>query len=318
MNIEQISVRVSAVEQVAPTIREFTLRPLSGELPPFSSGSHVVVEMPGAQKIHRNAYSLMSDPWDTSEYRIAVRLQEDSRGGSRFMHQSVAVGDRLNITPPANMFAPQWEAKKHILIAGGVGITPFLSYLPELMRRDADFELHYLYRGSQTGAYRKELAAELGARYFAYDSDAAERCELTELFQQRPLGTHFYICGPLSLIEGMTGLAAEFGIPASAIHYEEFAAPQPGKPFEIEIRHSGQVIRVGEEESMLEALEAAQINVPNLCRGGVCGQCVCSVESGEVDHRDNFLSAEEKASGRVVMPCVSRAKSERLIVDIQE
>ena len=316
MSGDQITVVVSAIEQVAPSIREFTLTSKDATLYPFSPGSHVVVEMQGESKTYKNAYSLMSDPWDTDAYKIAVRLQDSSRGGSIYMHEQVEVGDELKITPPANMFAPEWGAKKHVLIAGGVGITPFMSYLPELMRRDADFELHYLYRGNNTGAYKAELAEELGARYFGYDSVQGEKCDIATLFAERLLGTHFYICGPESLIEGVKSLADEGGVPASAIHYEEFAAPQPGMPFEVEIKSTGVVVPVGAEESMLEALEAAEIEVPNLCRGGVCGQCVCQVEEGEIEHRDHFLSGAEKAAGTAVMPCVSRAKSKRLVIEI--
>ena len=316
MSSDQITVKVSAIEQVAPSIREFTLVPEGQSLYPFSPGSHVVVAMPAEGKTYKNAYSLMSDPWDTDAYRIAVRLQDCSRGGSKYMHENVEVGDELKITPPANMFAPEWGAKKHVLIAGGVGITPFMSYLPELMRRNADFELHYLYRGDVTGAYKTELTEELGSRYFGYDSGKSEKCDITTLFVERRLGTHFYICGPESLINAVKGLATELGVPDAAIHYEEFAAPQSGEPFEVEIKSSGLVVPVGADESMLEALEAASVEVISLCRGGVCGQCVCQVEEGEIEHRDHYLSETEKLSGSVVMPCVSRAKSKRLVIEI--
>lgn len=316
MSSDLITVKVTAVEQVAPAIREFTLTPLTAELSAFSPGAHVVVEMPGANKTYKNAYSLMSDPGQPQAYKIAVRLQEQSRGGSRYMHEQVAVGDELVITPPANLFAPHWQASKHILIAGGVGITPFLSYLPEFKRRNTEFELHYLFRSHCTGAYRQQLATELADKFFSYDSDNHQRCDLSALFSQRLVGTHFYICGPQLLITAVCELAQQYGVPASAVHYEEFAAPQPGLPFEVELAGSGQQVPVGPEESMLEALEAAGVAVPNLCRGGVCGQCVCDVLAGEVDHRDNFLSSAEKAAGQTVMPCVSRAKGEKLVIDV--
>ncbi len=316
MSVDSIAVTVAAIVQVAPAIREFTLLPIDQPLLPFSPGSHVVVSMIDEHKVFKNAYSLISHPWDTTSYRIAIRRQDISRGGSLFMHENVAVGDTLNITPPANMFAPQWFAKKHVLIAGGVGITPFMSYLPELKRREADFELHYLYRSQLTGAYKDELAKTLGARYRGYDSDTGERCDIAALFAQRMLGTHFYICGPESLVKCVKDLAAESGVPASAIHYEAFSAPQPGTPFDIVIKSTGQVIAVDAQQSMLEALEAAEVAVANLCRGGVCGQCACRVDQGEIDHRDSFLSKAEKKAGATVMPCVSRAISKQLVIDI--
>jgi ferredoxin-NADP reductase len=315
MNSESIQVSVIGKSLVAPAIMEFTFQPVHGELKAFSPGAHIVVEMKGVKKTYKNAYSLLSDGRDTAAYRIAVRLQEASRGGSLFMHEQVQLGDRLSISPPANLFAPVWQAKKHVLIAGGVGITPFLSYIPEFERRNADFELHYLFRGSQTGAYKAQLKDRLGSNYHEYDSDRGGSCDIASLFNERCIGTHFYICGPESLIKSVLAAADDFGLPRQAIHYEEFAAPEPGIPFVIEQKATGKVINVDAEQTALEALEAAGIAVPNLCRAGVCGQCVCDVKSGEVEHRDSFLSAQERADGKAFMPCVSRAKGQRLVVD---
>ncbi|MDP2505493.1 MULTISPECIES: PDR/VanB family oxidoreductase [unclassified Oceanobacter] len=314
-----LMVRVSDMKLVAPTIKEFTLVAVDGALSPFSPGSHVVVTMSGTDangkaKKWKNAYSLLSDPSDTEAYKIAVRLQEVSRGGSEFMHSQVQIGDVLEITPPANLFAPLWRAKKHLLIAGGVGITPFMSYLPEMQRQGANFELHYCYRGKQTGAYADQLQQQLGDACVRYDADAGNRCDLTALLKQQPRGTHIYICGPELLIEGVRQNAAQIGYPASLIHFEEFAAPQPGEPFSVTLKRSGQTIDIGAEESLLEALEAADLEIPNMCRGGVCGQCQTKVLEGDVEHRDNYLGAAEKAD--CIMPCVSRAKSKTLVLDL--
>lgn len=316
MSIDSIRVRVSAIEQVSPLIREFTLDAIDGELTPFSPGSHVMVEMPAQPRPHRNAYSLLSDPRDSGSYRIAVRLQEQSRGGSIYMHESVKVGDELRISPPANLFAPAWSAGKHLLLAGGVGITPFMAYLPELKRQKANFELHYLFRSSSTGAYRDQLKADLGDKCFLYDSESGQRCELGELLADQPRGTHVYICGPEALIAGVREVAEELGWPASHVHFEAFAAPQPGNPFEVELSRSGRTLSVDEDSSLLEALEQAEIDVPNLCRGGVCGQCMTRVLSGDIEHRDEFLSAAEREQGDCIMPCVSRASGKRLVIDL--
>jgi len=319
--IDQIPVRVTAIKQVAPLIKEFTLEPQDGLLTPFSPGAHIVVEMvstgSGTDKhSYRNAYSLMSDPLDSRQYRIAVRLQDDSRGGSVYMHQQVEVGTQLKISPPANLFAPEWMAKKHVLFAGGVGITPFLSYLPELQQRQAEFELHYMYRSKQTGAYSAELQENLGSGCSCYDADLGNRCDIAAVMSGQPLGTHFYICGPEALIDAVRATADGMGIPASAIHWEEFAGAKPGLPFVVELSRSGVELAVAADSSLLETLESADINVPNLCRAGVCGQCVCDVAEGEVEHRDSYLSDREKQSGQVMMPCVSRAAGDRLVLDI--
>ena len=315
MTQDQIPVSVTAIKQVAATIREYTLTPIGTELFAFSPGSHVVVSIPAGEKTHKNAYSLLSDPRDTSSYRIAVRLQENSRGGSKAMHENVVVGSRLTVSPPANLFAPDWTARKYVLIAGGVGITPFMSYLPELKRRRAPFELHYLYRGDTTGAYVSELAHLLGDQFYAYDSKQS-RCELAAVLANRSVGTHFYICGPEALISDLQKLADELGLPASVIHIEAFAAPPAGRRFQVEVESTGKLVTVAEEQSMLEALEAAEVAIPNLCRGGVCGQCLCQVTSGEPEHHDSYLSPQEKSDGELIMPCVSRAKSDRLVIAI--
>jgi ferredoxin-NADP reductase len=311
-----INVKVSCVEQVAPSIREYTFTPTNQVFTPFSPGAHTVVEMIGKHKTYRNAYSLLSDPLDTSKYRIAVRLQDNSRGGSVFMHENITVGDEIRISSPANLFAPQWSAKKHLLLAGGVGITPFMSYLPEMRRRGSQLELHYMYHGLQTGAYKDDLKKQLGEQFFSYDSDLKQRCDLKKLIMKQPVGTHIYICGPTSLIEAINTLAQEISIPTSMIHYEEFSAPKPGKPFLVEIKTSGKTVSVESDDSLLEALERAKVQVPYMCRGGVCGQCACTVVEGDIEHRDEFLSADEKALGNIIMPCVSRAQTDRLVLDI--
>ena len=311
---DAIQVRVSTIRAVAPKIREFTLIPVDGEMHRFSPGSHVVVSMSGTDsegntKIWKNAYSLVSDGHDSSAYVIAVRLQDESRGGSVFMHTQVKEGDTLEITPPSNLFAPHWSAKKHVLIAGGVGITPFMSYLPEMKRRSAAMEMHYSFRSESTGAYREQLAADEQVSVEFYDGAEGERCDLNDVLSDQPLGTHFYVCGPESLLEGVQKSAEALGLPASHIHFEAFAAPQPGQAFSVQIEGSDLNIQVSEEESLLEALERSGVEVPNMCRGGVCGQCRTQVVGGEPEHRDSFLSDAEKAENDCLMPCVSRARS---------
>lgn len=316
MSTNKIQVKVAQIVDVAPKIREFTLIGVDCVLPSFSPGSHVMVEMQGREKTYRNAYSLLNDAANASSYRIAVRLQDESRGGSVYMHEQVKEGDTLFVTPPLNLFAPLWHAKKHLIFAGGVGITPFMSYIPEFLRQKVDCELHYLFRSKQTGAYQDILHQQLSDRLFIYDADEMQRCNIKEVLKQQPLGTHVYICGPEKLVEGVEQAAIELGIPLSVIHSEAFAAPKPGTPFNVEIKSSGQVIQVGEQDTMLEALESAGLVIPNLCRAGVCGQCGCAVEQGDLDHRDNYLSDSEKSLGAMVMPCVSRANGERIILDI--
>lgn len=305
-----IEVRVAAVRPLTPVIREYRLEAVSGSLPGFSAGSHVQLHLPNGR---RNAYSLLGDPADTHQYRIAVRNQENSRGGSRFIHQSVQVGDTLRISAPANLFPLHSEAKQHLLVAAGIGITPFLAYSRELLRRGADFELHYAYREGSSDAYVDELRSLLGARLHTYPS-GSRRLDLATLLQDRPLGAHVYACGPQALLLDLQEAAASLGWSAHRVHWEAFAAPEPGQPFRVELARSGRQLEVGAEQSLLEALEAAGVERPNLCRGGVCGQCQTPYLKGDVEHRDHFLSAEERASS--LMPCVSRGCGSPIVLDI--
>ena len=295
-----LQVQVSATRMLTQAVREFTFTPCSGHLPAFSPGSHVQVHLPLAAGTLRNAYSLTSDPADNRHYRIAVRLQEHSRGGSRFLHREVQVGDTLQLSAPANLFALHSTASLHILIAGGIGITPFMAYIAALEQRQANFELHYVYRQGQSDAYVDELQQRLGTRLHTYN----QRPDLNHILRERPLGSHVYSCGPQPLLDAVRQQANALGWPAQRVHWEAFSAAQPGQPFDLNLLRSARQLRVGAEQSLLEALEAAGLNVPNLCRGGVCGQCKVRHSGGVIEHRDSFLSPAEQAE--FLMPCVSR------------
>jgi ferredoxin-NADP reductase len=309
-----LEVQVADARMLTPVIREFTFASRSGRLPGFSSGSHVQVHLPLGERSLRNAYSLISDPADTRHYRIAVRLQDDSRGGSRFLHQQVQVGDTLCISPPANLFALHSTGRQHILIAGGIGITPFMAYIHALEQRNADFELHYAYRKGLTDAYADELQQRLGSRLHRYDGSAGVALDLATILKARPLGSHVYVCGPQRLLMGVREQAKALGWPEGRVHWEAFRGAEPGLPFSLELARSGRRIQVSAEQSLLEALESAGLDVPNLCRGGVCGQCVTRHLKGDIEHRDHFLNAAEQ--GEFLMPCVSRGCGSSVLLDL--
>lgn len=310
-----LAVRVAHIETVTPLVKAFALAsPDGGQLPGFSAGSHVVVHIPGEDRTYRNAYSLFGAPDDRGAYRIAVRRQETSRGGSVYMHDAVRVGDLLQISPPANLFALDRLATKQILIAGGIGITPIMSYLQELPALGMPYELHYAYRAPDHAAFRDRLAAQLGSRLHTYDASCDEYMKPWLLLAAQPLGTHVYVCGPEGLITAVIEAARELGWPDSHVHYEQFAAPRSGAPFKVSCARQGREVDVPSDVSLLDALEAAGVDVPNLCRGGVCGQCETVLLAGEAEHRDSYLP--EDARGCRIMPCVSRARGARLVLDL--
>lgn len=313
--MQTLSVKVAEIRQITSVIREFTFVPKAGELPGFSAGSHVVVEVPVGDRRQRNPYSLLGDPRDRSQYRIAVRRLDESRGGSQGMHANVEMGDELELSYPQNLFAPHSLAQHHVLIAGGIGITPFMSYVAELEARGASFELHYAYRGGLTGAFLDDLHERMGEKLRTYDSNAGEQLDIAAVLGKQRLGAHLYTCGPPGLLQAVREQAAVLGWPAGRVHWEEFTAPEPGIPFVVELTRSGRRIEIPGDRSLLETLEDEGVDIDSGCRGGVCGACKTRYTEGEVDHRDHFLTGDERDS--YLMPCVSRGCAERpLLLDL--
>ena len=315
----RIAVVVTDVVDVTPLIKRFRFEPVGGvPLPSFAGGAHIAVEMRDGGVVRRNPYSLMSPPSETSHYMISVRRDESGRGGSRYLHDQIRPGMTLHISHPVNLFPIEHRARKHLLIAGGIGITPFLAMMEQLTRNHQPFELHYAIRSREHAAYADDLAAEHGARIHVYHDDQGETINLSRLLGHQPLGTHLYVCGPTPMIEWVLGSARALGWPDHNLHNERFIAPAIGTPYDVKLARSDIIVRVGSHQSMLEAIEAAGVDAPYLCRGGACGQCEAKVVAceGTLLHHDHFLTASEKASGTSVMPCVSRFQGASLVLDL--
>ncbi|AXK38943.1 PDR/VanB family oxidoreductase [Crenobacter cavernae] len=315
---DALKVRVARIEQLAAGIKRFTLEARDGSpLPAFDSGSHVVVHMDGGRI--SNAYSLTGSLDGTSCYRISVRLEEASRGGSRHMHENVAEGDELEIDPPGNLFGLADAAGKHLLIAGGIGITPFMTHIQALAKQNAGFELHYCFRNRQSAAYLDSLPLLLtDAQLSLYESDLGGRLELAALLAEQPQDTHVYVCGPASLNDAVIDTARAAGWSEERIHYEQFRndVDKTGGAFEVELAKSGVTLSVGADDTLLRAIEKAGIKVDCMCREGICGSCETAILEGEADHRDAYLSDDEKAAQKTMMLCVSRARGQRLVLDL--
>jgi ferredoxin-NADP reductase len=316
---QTLAVEVTAIEQVTPLIKHFKLAAADGgALPAFSGGSHIIVVMRTAARIHRNPYSLLSSPHDLDHYEIGVRRMEESRGGSHFMHDEVKVGSRLEIAHPVNLFGLAKIARKQVLIAGGIGITPILAQLADLHGGEVPYELHYSVRSPEHAAFVDRLREREGDRVHIYYDSENHAIDFDGLLSAQPLGTHVYTCGPAGLIKRVTGTAKSWGWPDSHIHWEQFAAPPVGDAFEVFLARAKIPVHVPPDRSLLESIEAAGVEVPYLCRGGVCGFCRTRVLEldGELQHNDHFLSDEEKARGQSIMPCVSRARCASLVLDL--
>jgi ferredoxin-NADP reductase len=316
---QTLAVEVVAIEQVTPLIKHFTLAAVNGgALPAFSGGSHIIVVLRGALRMHRNPYSLLSSPQRLDRYEIGVRRMEESRGGSHFLHDHVRVGSRLDIAHPVNLFPLDKIARKHVLIAGGIGITPFLAQLEDLHADAVPYELHYAVRSPEHAAFLPRLREREGERLRMYYDSESQAIDVDGLLSMQPLGTHVYVCGPLGLIERVVSTATGCGWPASHLHWEQFSAPPVGDAFDVFLARSRLPVHVPSDRSLMESIEAAGVEVPYLCRGGVCGYCQTRVLEldGELVHNDHFLSEADKARGGSIMPCVSRARCKSLVLDL--
>ena len=309
-----LTARVAAIEPLSGTLKHITfVREDGAPLPTPPPGAHVLVKLKGTERVWRNAYSLVARPDQRDHYAIIVRRVRESRGGSHFIHDILKTGDLVELSAPASLFPVSSIARKHILIAGGIGLTPFLSYLPVLRARGAVFALHQFCAADEVETFERLLGAEAGIH--VHGADAHVRPDFRQILRDQPLGTHVYTCGPGGMMDAVERTATELGWTSNAIHRESFAGADGGAPFVVHLAKSGKTIEVGESQTLLEALEAAEIEAPCLCRGGACGMCLLPVLDGELEHRDHVLSDEERADGKLIATCVSRAVSKNLVLD---
>lgn len=314
----KLNVRVAEVVEVNSVIKRFRfVSQDGGPLPAFSGGAHTVVEMDDHGTRRLNPYSLMSDPSDGSGYEISVRRDDAGRGGSLFMHRHVVPGMDMVISHPVNLFPLDARARKHLMIAGGIGITPFVAQIAQLTHQGGRFELHYSAQSRALGAYMERLSAAHPDRVHCYCDDRGDRIDLAAVLANQPIGTHLYVCGPKGMIDWVLSSAAAMGWPSGALHHEEFLAPGTGVPFDVELAASGLSVTVGATQSLLEAMEAAGVDAPYLCRGGACGQCETRVlrSEGTFIHNDHWLTPGERDAGEKIMPCVSRFEGRTLVID---
>ncbi len=313
-------VRVAGIDPLTPEIKQFTLECASGRpLPAWSAGSHVPVTLTDGKRGWRNSYSLIGTPGETAFYRIAVRKEDKARskGGSVYLHEQIKPGDTLEIGTPRNCFGPARHARKHVLIAGGIGITPFLAFLAALKPAGMAYELHYAFRERGEGAFREPLCQEHGPHVQLYVSAEGTRLAPSAILARQPLGTHVYVCGPQSLTDAVRNAATERGWPESHVHFEAFAPPplSEAAPFAVSLPALALDISVGVRETLLEALERAGVRVASSCRVGQCGTCEMRILAGDPDHRDRCLSEDETADGKIIA-CVSRCRGERLTLEL--
>jgi ferredoxin-NADP reductase len=321
---KNIDVVVTAIRQLTPRVREYQLTAADGQaLPPYESGSHVALHTgssDGSTLVRH--YSLLGGTEDLDDprhiYRIAVQ-REDRARGSAYIHATFALGTRLQVAPPGNNFPLDRRDTHSLLIAGGVGITPIFSMARSLARRHREFTVVYAGRTPEQMALREALQHIAKTRVRFHFSNQDGPLDLQSLLREQPAGTTAYVCGPAPMVHATHEVAAALGWSPLRVRSELFTAGPIGDevPFEVELRQSGQVVQVGRDASILDALNAARVPVLWDCRRGECGLCPLPVVSadGPIDHRDRYLSDEEHASGETLCICVSRIRGKRLVLD---
>lgn len=291
-----IDVEVAGKDVIADGVVALTLRAPS--LPDWTPGAHVDLEMrPGLTR----QYSLCGSPSDRSSWRVAVLREPDGRGGSAYVHDSLAVGDRVRVSVPRNTF-PLVAAPSYLFVAGGIGITPLLPMMAAV--GDADWRLLYGGRTPESMAFLPELA-EYGDRVHTLAGGLLDLSEVDN-------GAEVYCCGPEGLLA-----AVEARCDPARLHVERFAPrPVAGESFEVELARSGLVVPVPSDRSILSALLDAGVEVLSSCQEGTCGTCETDVLAGTPEHHDSLLTEEERAAGETMMICVSRSAGGKLVLDL--
>ena len=315
-------VRPVTVERVTPVadgvLRLRLVAPDGGSLPRWTPGSHIDIECGGPELTRQ--YSLCGDPSDGSALEIAVLRDDAGRGGSAWIHANVKTGDRLHIRGPRNHFRMDESVSNLVLIAGGIGITPISAMARRARAIGIGFELHYSGRSRSTMAMLDELAAQHGDRLRVYADDENRRNDLRALLAVPRADTQVYACGPVRMLEALEACCAAW--PEGSLRTEHFVSavgaldPSKEYAFEVELRQSGIVVQVTADQTLLQALRGANIDVQSDCEEGLCGSCEVPVLDGRVDHRDVVLTRAERDTNARMMTCCSRACDKRLVLEL--
>lgn len=312
---------VTQKTMVSEDVAAFRLSGLDNEaLAPFTAGAHIDVHLaPGLIR----QYSLCNTPDERDDYLIAVKREAASRGGSKHMHDKIRIGSKIWIGSPRNNFPLSDQGAHSLLIAGGIGITPILSMARQLYRDGRAFEIDYFARSREQMAFGDLLERAEWAQcvrfHFGLDRLGTINRLKTRLLR-RPNDAHLYMCGPHALMECVTHIASGRW-PATSIHQEFFAPPQSlhnsdDEQFTVVLAKRNIEMVVPSGRSIIDALHDAGISLDASCRQGICGTCMTEVLEGKVDHRDSVLSADQRDSGKYMLPCVSRAKGTRIVLNL--
>ncbi|PXX12563.1 vanillate O-demethylase ferredoxin subunit [Paraburkholderia tropica] len=289
-------------------------------MPPFDAGAHINLRL--GENLTRS-YSLANSPVERHRYVIAVKREQEGRGGSCHVHDELRVGGEIPVEYPRHHFPLNESATHTILIAGGIGITPIISMAARLEQLGRSWELHYTARSPAHAAFLQELK-KYGDRVSLYFFDGSpepdesqSKLDIASLVTGARPGTHLYCCGPGGMISEFESLTCDR--PPDTIHVERFAADgevDMSGTFEVVLARSGERLRISENETILDVVLAHGVAVDHSCQEGVCGSCLVRVKEGVPDHHDYVLTSAERASNDRMLICCSRAKTPVLVLDI--
>jgi ferredoxin-NADP reductase len=317
----EVDLEVRRRESSADGVVTLTLGDPSGaDLPDWTPGAHIDLMM--TPSLVRQ-YSLCGDTADRAEWRVGVLLDPDSRGGSQFVHDKLHEGSTVRVRGPRNHF-PLVSSPRYHFIAGGIGITPMLPMIAVAEATGADWHLLYGGRQRSSMAFIEELE-RYGDRASICPRDAQNgtnfRTNLGSVLSDAHEDTLVYCCGPEGLLSAVEEACSHW--PDGSLHIERFSAKALDEPspdaldsFEVECQRSGLTLTVPQDKSIYDICEEAGVDVLGSCMEGVCGTCECDIIEGEADHRDSVLNDAEKAANDTIMICVSRSRSERLVLDL--
>lgn len=309
------ALRVTAKDVAADGVVVLTLaHPGGARLADWTPGAHIDLHLPDGTT---RQYSLCGDRFDAHTYRVGVLREPAGRGGSAYVHDVLAVGDVVGVGGPRNNF-PLVPSERYLFVAGGIGITPILPMIAACEAAGKPWRLVYGGRRASSMAFRDELDRH-GDRVSYRPQDTHGLLDLDAVLGEPTPDTAVYCCGPGALLDAVELRCASW--PAGSLHVERFR-PKDGaldgvnSGFEVELELSGLTFTVTADQTLAEAIEAAGVDLPTSCREGTCGTCETTVLAGEPDHRDSYLTPEEQESNEVMMPCCSRARSPRLVLDL--
>ena len=311
---ETMPLRLNSIRFAARNIHLYEFTPLDGALlPPFVAGAHIDLHLPNGLV---RQYSLCNTPGERHRYVVGVKRDDNGRGGSRFIHDSLRVGSVLPIGAPRNNFVLAEDARHTVLIAGGIGVTPMVGMVARLRQTGRPWQLHYSVRERHDAAFLDELAgAELNLHV---DADhAGQPLQVAGIVRHAAPGSHLYCCGPAPMLDAFE--AATANRPREQVHVERFAPVKPAADaggFTVKLARRGDMVMVAPGQSILAALRGIGMALPASCEQGICGTCETRVLQGMPDHRDSLLSDDEKLAGKVMMICCSGSQDDLLVLDL--